>query len=344
MRSPRRRGGRPRARRAASARAELRRGRRPVGRVGSSDARVGCRHRGRRGARPRAPRRAVSRARCVDSAKLLGEGWDNSVWVVEERWAFRFPRRADRDRRRARASWRCCRRLAPLLPVPIPEPQLVGAPNERYPWPFFGAPLLLGDEPAEAELTDDDRVAIGEELGRFLRALHSPETLAAVDPQRVLPVDFNRRADMPYPGRGCPGASSEASDGSLAPAGARRAHPHRGRGASARRREDPKCSPTATCTSATFWSSGEPSRASSTGATSASQIPRSTSCSSGCSCRPPPESASLRRMAGSTTSGCCELVFLRSSSALRWRRTRGTSATRASNESASAALERTLID
>ncbi len=25
------------------------------------------------------------------SARLLGEGWDNSVWVVEEAWAFRFP-------------------------------------------------------------------------------------------------------------------------------------------------------------------------------------------------------------------------------------------------------------
>ena len=133
----------------------------------------------------------------LDSARLLGEGWDNSVWVVEERWAFRFPRRADRDRRRApRAGGAADARL--VAPVPIPEPLLVGAPNERYPWPFFGAPLLLGDEPAETELTDDDRVAIGEELGLFLRALHSPETLGAVDPHRLLPVDFNRRADMPF--------------------------------------------------------------------------------------------------------------------------------------------------
>jgi aminoglycoside phosphotransferase (APT) family kinase protein len=133
----------------------------------------------------------------VDSARPLGEGWDNSVWVVEERWAFRFPRRAIAIPG-VRRELEALPMLASLLPVPIPAPQLVGAPNERYPWPFFGAPLLLGDEPAEAELTDDDRVRIGEELGLFLRTLHSPETLAAVDPQRVLPVDFNRRADMPY--------------------------------------------------------------------------------------------------------------------------------------------------
>ena len=26
--------------------------------------------------------------------RKLAEGWDNSVWVVDERYAFRFPRRA----------------------------------------------------------------------------------------------------------------------------------------------------------------------------------------------------------------------------------------------------------
>ena len=133
----------------------------------------------------------------VASARPLGEGWDNSVWVVEERWAFRFPRR-EIAIAGVRRELDVLPKLALLLPVPIPAPQFVGAPNERYPWPFFGAPLLLGDEPAATELTDDDRVAIGEELGSLLRALHSPETLAAVDPHRVLPVDFNRRADMPY--------------------------------------------------------------------------------------------------------------------------------------------------
>jgi hypothetical protein len=29
----------------------------------------------------------------ASSARLLAEGWDNAVWVVEERLAFRFPRR-----------------------------------------------------------------------------------------------------------------------------------------------------------------------------------------------------------------------------------------------------------
>jgi aminoglycoside phosphotransferase (APT) family kinase protein len=133
----------------------------------------------------------------LSSMRLLGDGWDNSVWAVEERWAFRFPRRevAIPGFERELA---ILPRLAPLLPVRIPEPRFVGAPSERFRWPFYGASLLGGHEPAEASLTDDDRRAVAPELGAFLRVLHSPETLAAVDPRRALPVDFNRRADMSF--------------------------------------------------------------------------------------------------------------------------------------------------
>ncbi len=131
------------------------------------------------------------------SARLLAEGWDYSVWVVEEQWAFRFPRREVAIPGVGR-ELEVLPRLAPLLPVPIPEPRFVGAPSERFPWPFFGAPLFPGLEPAEAELNDADRVELGAELGRTLRALHSPETLLAVDPGQALPVDLNRRADMTF--------------------------------------------------------------------------------------------------------------------------------------------------
>jgi aminoglycoside phosphotransferase (APT) family kinase protein len=99
------------------------------------------------------------------SARLLGEGWDNSVWIVEEAWAFRFPRReiAIPGFERELA---VLPRLAPLLPAPIPEPRYVGVPSERFRWPFFGAPLLSGREPADAELTDTAREGLGAVIGR----------------------------------------------------------------------------------------------------------------------------------------------------------------------------------
>jgi aminoglycoside phosphotransferase (APT) family kinase protein len=128
---------------------------------------------------------------------VLGEGWDNSVWAVEERWAFRIPRR-EIAIPGVRRELEVLPQLAPHLPVPIPEPRFVGVPSDRFPWPFFGTPLLPGRETAYADMADADRVALGDALGRFLRVLHAPEVLAAVDPGGALPVDFNRRADTPF--------------------------------------------------------------------------------------------------------------------------------------------------
>ena len=133
----------------------------------------------------------------ADSARRLGEGWDNSVWVVEESWAFRFPRRAIAiagvEREIA-----VLPRLAPLLSVPVPEPRFVGVASERFPWPFFGAALLSGAEVCDAALDDVGRETLGRELGRFLRVLHSPVTLESADPSSALPDDPIRRADTSF--------------------------------------------------------------------------------------------------------------------------------------------------
>jgi len=120
--------------------------------------------------------------------RKLAEGWDNSVWVGDERYAFRFPRRAvaipGLERELALLP-----KLAPLVPLPIPRPVLVGEPTEFYPWPFFGAELIPGVEAGVAELDDEARVEIGLELAGFLRALH------AVELDEPLPLDPNGRTD-----------------------------------------------------------------------------------------------------------------------------------------------------
>jgi aminoglycoside phosphotransferase (APT) family kinase protein len=129
------------------------------------------------------------------SLRLLAEGWDNAVWVADEGWGFRFPRRRIAlpgiEREIA-----VLPRLAPLLPVPIPVPALVGLPGDDFPWPFFGSALLPGREPDVESPPEGDRDGLAAELGSFLRALHARELAAAVDPNALLPVDVNRRADM----------------------------------------------------------------------------------------------------------------------------------------------------
>ena len=126
------------------------------------------------------------------SVGLLAEGWDNTVWLVDETWVFRLPRRAVAiagvEREIA-----VLPRLAPFLPLPIPEPVFVGHPAEGFPWPFFGCRFLPGREVPDAGLTEADRRGLARPLGAFLRRLHRHDLAGRFD---ELPADPNRRGDM----------------------------------------------------------------------------------------------------------------------------------------------------
>ena len=127
----------------------------------------------------------------AEGLRPLAYGWDYTIWVVEERYAFRFPRREvvlpGLERELA-----VLPKLAPLLPVPVPVPLFVGRPGEGFPWPFFGSELLPGRELAELGLDDDARLEVALGLAAFLRTLHDAEL------DEPLPLDVNRRADMPH--------------------------------------------------------------------------------------------------------------------------------------------------
>ena len=67
----------------------------------------------------------------------------------------------------------------------------MGRPAGGYPWPFWGARLVPGQELADAGLADDDRVALGAQVGSFLATLHQPAV--ARDLGGHLPHDPMRR-------------------------------------------------------------------------------------------------------------------------------------------------------
>lgn len=120
--------------------------------------------------------------------RLFGEGWDNTVWLAAERVVFRFPRRAMAVPGLEREI-RFLPLLAPLVPLAIPVPTYVGSPAAGFPWPFFGAPSIPGEEIASAQLIDSERIRLARPLGEFLRALHGAPVLE-------LPADPMGRADM----------------------------------------------------------------------------------------------------------------------------------------------------
>ncbi len=125
------------------------------------------------------------------SFRLLGQGWDNTVWLVDGEWTFRFPRK-EFALPGLRNEIAHLPKLAPLLPLPIPIPTLLGEPSEGFDWPFYGAPFIPGRELAEAGLSEEERIGLARPLAEFLRTLHGL-TLDA-----DLPHDPVRRTDMPF--------------------------------------------------------------------------------------------------------------------------------------------------
>lgn len=121
----------------------------------------------------------------LDSAQIIAAGWDNTIVLVDETWAFRLPRRAlalpgvHRE-----ISW--LGRIAAGVGVPVPVPAYVGSIGEP-PWPFWGGRYLAGDELAQRP--EADRVRVAGQVGDFLRSLHA---LPVADD---LPIDPNHRAN-----------------------------------------------------------------------------------------------------------------------------------------------------
>jgi aminoglycoside phosphotransferase (APT) family kinase protein len=99
----------------------------------------------------------------------LGKGFDNTVFVVNDCYVFRFPRRAIAVDL-LKTEIRILPQLVSYLPIQIPEPIFIGKPSDLYPWPFAGYRFVSGKAPTT--LTNRTRLKSIKPLARFLRALH----------------------------------------------------------------------------------------------------------------------------------------------------------------------------
>ncbi|MCA9691738.1 MAG: phosphotransferase [Nannocystaceae bacterium] len=116
------------------------------------------------------------------SVQPYGFGWDNTAFLVGDRWVFRFPRRTIAVPL-METEIAALPGLARRLPLAIPRPAWIGRPGPDYPWPFAGYRLVEGTPAFEAGLDDAARSRCAAPLARFLRALHdtplTPELVAA---------------------------------------------------------------------------------------------------------------------------------------------------------------------
>lgn len=104
--------------------------------------------------------------------RLLGAGWDNTAFLVNEEMIFRFPRRTIAVPF-LETEWRALPKLSPRLSLEIPHPRWHGKPSSRFPWPFLGYRMLRGLTACHANLSEQKRAALAEPIARFLRELHA---------------------------------------------------------------------------------------------------------------------------------------------------------------------------
>ena len=109
--------------------------------------------------------------------RLAARGWDNQLWRLGDDLAVRLPwatRTADALLRKEHA-WLPA--LAPHLPLPVPVPQRLGEPSNRFPRPWIVTTWVPG-EPAD-RVPARRAAEAASTLAAFLTALHRPAPTGA---------------------------------------------------------------------------------------------------------------------------------------------------------------------
>lgn len=99
------------------------------------------------------------------------KGWANQTWRLGGELAVRLPwmTRDGTDLRKEHA-W--VPGLAPHLPLPVPVPQRLGEPSDRFPRPWLVTTWVPGEPADRVPVTRGDEAA--DALAAFLGALHRP--------------------------------------------------------------------------------------------------------------------------------------------------------------------------
>jgi aminoglycoside phosphotransferase (APT) family kinase protein len=125
--------------------------------------------------------------------KPLGTGWDNAAFLINDALVFRFPLRQAMAASLLREA-EILPRLAPHLPLPIPNLSYVGVPTNAYPFAFAGYRILPGRTADQRPPSPSERADLAPALARFLAALHRIPVDA--ETRRWAPGDEITRADM----------------------------------------------------------------------------------------------------------------------------------------------------
>jgi aminoglycoside phosphotransferase (APT) family kinase protein len=113
----------------------------------------------------------------------IGEGFDNTVFNLNNEILLRFPRREV-----AVSILQIEKNLLPLIKdqigIQTTVPIIYGSPSKLFPWPFLGYNFIKGKPPTH--LSRNERIQMIEPLAKFLKNLHS------------IPLKSLKKANLPF--------------------------------------------------------------------------------------------------------------------------------------------------
>jgi aminoglycoside phosphotransferase (APT) family kinase protein len=124
---------------------------------------------------------------------LLGVGWDNAAFVVNDVYVFRFPRR-QLGATLLRQERCLLPQIAPLASLSVPLPEYFGQPMGSYPYEFIGYRMIAGVTACRVDWTEELRAVNAPRIAEFLRTLHAMPVSA--EDRSEWPGDEIRRADV----------------------------------------------------------------------------------------------------------------------------------------------------
>lgn len=124
------------------------------------------------------------------SLVCIGEGWDNTVYLLNNTYIFRFPRREIAVQLIEREN-AVLGALQSNIELDIPNPIYHGKASKLYPYPFHGYKIISGATGEHANLSPQQRVSSIVVLAQFLKQLHSITAEKALQ-MGALPQVFNR--------------------------------------------------------------------------------------------------------------------------------------------------------
>ncbi|MFJ9175787.1 aminoglycoside phosphotransferase family protein [Streptomyces sp. NPDC102360] len=139
--------------------------------------------------------------------RLGARGWDNQLWRLGDDLAVRLPWATDSADALLRKEHAWLPALAPRLPLPVPVPQRLGEPSERFPRPWIVTTWVPGSPADRAPATAAESA---DTLAAFLTALHRPAPEGA-------PVGRNRGGPPAEHAEGFAQQLSEATEIGLIP-------------------------------------------------------------------------------------------------------------------------------